>query len=108
MASNPLEQAAIQQRKQLLTNNYYNNFDINNNYSPTHTRAKSDDQTPIHGKGTGVPFDSENGGGYWDIYGHPNFAGSGRIGNLVTNDFNPDNPYRHPDTSGNEGQVTIE
>lgn len=108
MASNKLEEAAIAARQQLLTNNTFNNFDINNNYSAMHTRAKSDDITPVQGKGTGVPFDSANGGGYYDIYGHPNFAGSGRIGNTVINQFNSENIYKHPDTSGNKGQVTIE
>jgi hypothetical protein len=108
MASNALEEAAIAARQQLLTNNTFNNFDINNNYSSMHTNAKSDDVTPVHGKGTGVPFDSANGGGYHDIYGHPNYAGSGRIGNLVINDFNNDNPYVTPDMTGNVGQVVID
>jgi hypothetical protein len=108
MASNALEEAAIAARQQLLTNNTFNNHDINNNYSATHTNAKSDDTTPINGKGTGVPFDSANGGGYHDIYGHPNFAGSGRIANTVINQYNDNNSYTHPDTSSNEGQVVIE
>ena len=108
MASNKLEEAAIAARQQLLTNNEFNNFDINNNYSSMHTRAKSDDITPVQGKGTGVPFDSANGGGYYDIYGHPNAAGSGRIGNTIINQFNGENGYKTPDTSGNVGQVTIE
>lgn len=108
MASNKLEEAAIAARQQLLTNNTFNNFDINNNYSATHTRAKSDDTTPIHGKGTGVPFDSANGGGYYDIYGVGEAAHSGRIGNTVLNQFDSNNGYTQPDTSGNVGQVTIE
>ena len=108
MASNKLEEAAIAARQQLLTNNTFNNFDISSNYSAIHTRAKSDDVTPIHGKGTGVSFDSTNGGGYYDIYGTPNAAGSGRIGNTIINQFNSDNTYKHPDTTGNVGQVTIE
>tara|TARA_R110000796_G_scaffold58413_4_gene134843 strand:+ start:3101 stop:3427 length:327 start_codon:yes stop_codon:yes gene_type:complete len=108
MASNKLEEAAIAARQQLLTNNTFNNFDLSHNYSATHTNAKSDDITPIKGKGTGVPFDSTNGGGHYDIYGHPNHAGSGRIGNTVINQFNSDNAYTHPDTTGNVGQVTIE
>jgi hypothetical protein len=108
MASNELEKAAIAARQQLLTNNNYNNFDINNNYSATHTRALSDDQTPNYGKGTGVPFDSANGGSDIDINGNPNIAHSGRIGNVVLNQFNSDNEYKTPDMTGNVGQVTIE
>jgi hypothetical protein len=108
MASNKLEEAAIAARQQLLTNNTFNNFDAPNNYSATHTNAKSDDLTPIQGKGTGVSFDSYNGGGYYDIYGHPNFAGSGRIGNTVINQFNEDNRYTTPDTTDNVGQVVVD
>lgn len=104
---NKLEEAAIAARQQLITSNTYNNFDAPNNYSATHTRAKSDDLTPKYGKGTGVSFDSTNGGSSDDIHGVPNAAGSGRIANLATNQFNNDNPYTIPDMSGNIGQVTI-
>jgi hypothetical protein len=108
MASNKLEEAAIAARQQLLTNNAFNNEAPANNYSVTHTNAKSDETTPNHGKGTGVPFDSANGGSHQDIYGNPNYAGSGRIKNTSINQYNGDNNYGHPDTSGNVGQVTIE
>ncbi len=108
MASNKLEEAAIAARQQQLTNNAFNNDAPANNYSVTHTNALSDDVTPNHGKGTGVQFDSANGGSHHDIFGHPNFAGSGRIGNTVINQFNSDNGYKHPDTTGNIGQTVIE
>tara|TARA_R110000851_G_scaffold158676_2_gene301739 strand:+ start:3200 stop:3523 length:324 start_codon:yes stop_codon:yes gene_type:complete len=103
-----LEELAIAARQQLLTNNIYNDFDINNNYSATHTRAKSDDETPVHGKGTGTSFDSYNGGGSYDIYGAPNIAGSGRLANVAVNEYNSNNEYTTPDTSGNLGQVIID
>ena len=106
--ANELEKAAIAARQQLITNNTYNNFELDNQYSATHTRAKSDDKTPIHGKGTGVPFDSYNGGGFYDIYGVSNAAGSGRIANVATNEYNQDNTYKTPNTEGNTGQVIIE
>ena len=99
MASNKLEEAAIAARQQLLTNNAFNNEAPANNYSVTHTNAKSDETTPNHGKGTGVPFDSANGGSHQDIYGNPNYAGSGRIKNTSINQYNGDNNYGHPDTS---------
>lgn len=108
MASNKLEEAAIAARQQILTNNTFNDFDSNNNYSPTHTNAMSDDITPIKGKGTGVSMDTSNGGGYYDIHGHPNYFGSGRIGNTVINQYNSDNSYKRPDMTGNVGQITIE
>lgn len=104
---NKLEEIAIAAREQLLNRNVFNNFDKENNYSSEHTRAKSDEETPIHGKGTGIPFDSKNGGGSYDIYGHPNFAGSGRIGNTAINKYNEETGYKTPDTSGNVGQVKI-
>jgi len=103
-----LEKAAIAARKQLIPRNTYNNEDANNNYSTTHTRAKSDETTPVNGKGTGVYLDTTNGGGSYDINGTPNAAGSGRIGNLTFNKYNDDNRYDHPDTSGNNGQVILE
>ena len=102
-----LEQIAIETRKTILNNNTFNNFDINNNYSATHTNAKSDDVTPKHGKGTGVYMDTEHGGSSQDEHGVPNVAGSGRIGNVLRNQYNSDNTYQKPDTSGNIGQVTI-
>ena len=105
---NKLEEAAIAARQQLITSNSFNNFANENNYSATHTKAMSDEETPIHGKGTGINFDTYNGGGYNDIYGVANAAGSGRIANLATNQFSPNNEYGIPDMSGNIGQVTIE
>lgn len=105
---NKLEEAAIAARQQLITSNTYNNFDTNNNYTETHTRAMSDEETPVHGKGTGVNFDTYNGGGYNDIHGVANAAGSGRIANMAVNQFNENNTYITPDMSGNVGQVTIE
>ena len=47
-------------------------------YSVTNTRALSDSTTPVYGKGTGLFLDTANGGGEYDINGHPNFLGSGR------------------------------
>jgi len=108
MAQSKLEEAAIAARASLIPRNIYNGVDASNNYSAIHTRAKSDDITPVNGKGTGVNFDSYNGGGYNDIYGVPNAAGSGRIANLATNQYDDQNGYTHPDTSGNIGQVTID
>jgi len=102
-----LEKIAIETRNAILTNNKFDNFDSNNHYSSTHTRAKSDEQTPIHGKGTGLFLDVENGGGSVDINGIAHIAGSGRIGNVGRNEFNKSTPYEKPDTSGNIGQVQI-
>jgi len=102
-----LEQIAIAQRGSLLPFNHYNSSDASNNYGSTHTRALSDDETPVNGKGTGTYLDTQNGGGRLDIYGIPNAAGSGRLGNVTFNQYNQGNGYTTPDTSGNVGMVVI-
>lgn len=105
MASNKLEEAAIQQRAALIPQNIYNSSDASQNYNVGHTNAISDGD--LKGKGTGIHLDTYNGGGDFDINGNPNIVGSGRIQNLVINQYNDDNGYEHPDTSGNIGQVVI-
>lgn len=105
MAQSRLEQIAIAQRNTLIPFNTYNNANNGNNYSAGHTRAKSDETTPVQGKGTGIYMDSQNGGGSIDVYGNGIATGSGRIGNLLFNQFNQNNGYSHPDTTGNVGQI---
>ena len=109
--SNALEQAAISARNTLIAINNYDNVDGANNYTATHTRALSDQQTPVYGKGTGVFLDTYNGGGSFDLNGAPNAAGSGRLAayanNLSTWGYGPSAYYTAPDTSGNVGQVTF-
>ena len=105
--SNKLEQAAIAARNATLPINTYNADSAGNEYSATHTRALSDETTPVAGKGTGVFLDTYNGGGSIDINGATNAVGSGRIQNVAKNEFNPNNTYQHPDTSGNEGQFSF-
>jgi hypothetical protein len=108
MASNKLEQVALSERDALVTKNTYKGDDDSNNYSATHTRALSDQQTPVAGKGTGVFLDTYNGGGSLDINGSPDAAGSGRIQNKAFNQYNENNEYTKPDTSGNAGQVQFQ
>lgn len=111
MASNKLEEAAIARREALIAINNYNNDDDANNYSSKHTRALSDQETPLYGKGTGIFLDTYNGGGDIDINGNPTYGGSGRIAAFANNTstwgYGPDSNYQHPDTSGNVGQVTF-
>jgi hypothetical protein len=108
-----LEIAANAQRAILTTGNSYKlNWNapsnLENLYSPTHTKALSDTKTPIYGKGTGVFLDTYNGGGDYDINGNANYTGSGRkqalSQNLAKWGFGPNNYYSAPDTSGNSGQ----
>jgi len=102
-----LEEIAIEARKTLITKNTFNDSSLQNNYSATHTNAKSDEITPANGKGTGTAFDTSAGGSQDDIYGVSSAAGSGRLGNVVKNQYNAENGYHTPDVSGNVGQVTI-
>jgi hypothetical protein len=106
--SNKLEQAAIAARNATLPINTYNDDSAGNEYSATHTRALSDENTPVAGKGTGVFLDTYNGGGSLDVNGSPQAAGSGRIQNVATNQFNNLNTYQKPDTTGNQGQVVFQ
>jgi hypothetical protein len=107
--SNKLEQAAIDARAKLLPKNAYNGADDANKYTSKHTRAMSDQTTPIYGKGTGVFLDTYNGGGDLDVNGNPFIPGSGRVkaiaNNVSTWGYGPGQNYTQPDTSGNVGQV---
>jgi hypothetical protein len=111
MASNKLEEAALIRREALIAINSYNNEARANNYSATHTRALSDSNTPIYGKGTGVFMDTYNGGGDIDINGNPTYGGSGRLAAFANNSskwgYGPTKYYTQPDMSGNVGQVSF-
>jgi len=102
-----LELIGIAQRQAQINFNNYNNYSTDNNYSTSHTRAKSDDITPVQGKGTGQYMDTRHGGGSYDIYGIASATGSGRLGNVGFNHYNENNGYEKPDTSKNIGQVSF-
>ena len=109
-----LELAAIAQRNLLIPKNFYNGSDNNNQYNPTHTRAKADSLTPVNGKGTGgyLDINNYNAGGEYDKNGNQAVAvGSGRkyalANNMSTWGYGPTKVYEHPDTSLNIGQVII-
>jgi len=108
---NKLEEASIAARNRILAINAYNNADDANNYTGTHTRALSDQITPVNGKGTGIFMDTGNGGSDIDINGNPTYGGSGRNAAFANNSskwgYGPDSHYQHPDTSGNIGQVSF-
>jgi len=109
--SNKLEEAAVNTRSTLIAINNYNSADDANNYGATHTRALSDETTPVYGKGTGVFLDTYNGGGSLDVFGVPSQGGSGRLAAIANNGstwgYTPNSYYTTPDTSGNVGQVTF-
>ncbi len=115
----PMEAAAIAQRAILIPINIYNNYAPANEYTATHTRALSDQTTPVYGKGSGQFLDIFNYGGVggdYDINGNQAlYAGSGRNPEIVLNaglwGYGPSqiagSDYTHPDTSLNVGQVVI-
>lgn len=113
-----LEIAAIAARNTILPINTYNNVAAANEYTATHTRALSDNSTPVNGKGSGQFLDIDNYanvGGSLDINGSPTNVGSGRNPAMALNGstfgYGPVGlgmtNYQHPDTSANAGQVII-
>lgn len=92
-----LEEIAEQQRPIITIKNVYR-FDGTNQYSARHPNALapihgSDDPSNIKGKGIEGPIGADGAGGAYDIYGNGVDMASGRIGNLVKNQFNKENPY---------------
>jgi len=109
-----LEQLAIVQRTNLTNPNYYNlDWKLNNTintYSLTHTRALSDNKTPVYGKGTGIFLDTINGGGSLDINGNPANGGLGRLSSFKLNTANwsygPATPYSVTNTRALSDKTT--
>jgi hypothetical protein len=90
-----LGEIADKARAELTALNSYRNVS-GQIYGPTHPNATQEvgqgDPSNIRGKGTGVAFDTENGGGYYDINGRPDVSGSGRKSHF-TNTYNKNNVY---------------
>jgi hypothetical protein len=119
-----LEKRGMEERHEEITRSDYN---IENQYSPTHSDAMSNGD--VQGKGTGhgghthfLPdctkptttinysnFDTENGGGYYDIKGRNGISGRERA--LATSLYNKEAQYgpKSVDTSANvaEGQYYV-
>lgn len=102
-----LEKIGITTRNSLKAKNVYKDLD-GERYKVDHTRALSDTNSPIHGKGTGVYLDTYNGGSDMDINGNPEIVGSGRIKNKAFNEYNEAKKYEKPDMGANIGQVVID
>jgi len=105
--STKLEQIGIIKRNEAIIRNDFNNTDASKMYSATHTKALSDELTPIQGKGTGGEMDSSNGGSMVDIYGNPNIPHSGRVGNISYNSYKEGNEYGISNSSNDTGEVNI-
>lgn len=91
-----LGEIAEQARNELTALNIYKNAS-GRIYSATHPNATQqiggiDDPNNAKGKGTGVLFDTENGGGFFDINGRPGVNGSGRVAHF-NNLYNKNNVY---------------
>lgn len=92
-----LEIVAEEQRPKLTTKNTYR-FGGTNQYSARHPNALAnesgaDDPANIKGKGIEGAIGADGAGGHYDIYGNGLDSASGRIGNLVKNQFTKDQPY---------------
>lgn len=83
-------------RNNHIIKNTFNGNSEDKQYSRTHSMALSDEETPVHGKGTGIELDTENGGGSVDINGDPGISGTGRKGNIRFNQYNKTNQYQKP------------
>jgi len=86
-----LEEIANEQRKLLTIKNTFNGDSDANQYSSTNTHAMSDEETPEHGKGTGIYLDVNGGGNASDK--------RTRKDNLRHNEFKAGDEYQKPDTS---------
>ncbi len=92
-----LEEIANAVRAELLAKNTY--VDQSGlKYTATHpnaTQAKGgiDDPNNAKGKGTGIPYDTSNGGSDIDINGDPNITYSGRNAIYIENQYTPDAKY---------------
>lgn len=110
--ANKLGQAADEARIKNITKNAFNGEADANQYSATHTKALSDQETPVKGKGTGVYLDTYNGGGDMDINGNPTYAGSGRLAafanNMSTWGYGPGSPYTAPDINADPNLPSVD
>jgi hypothetical protein len=105
MAKTKLEIIANEARMNLKVRNTFTGNSESEQYSRTHTRAVSDEETPIRGKGTGKELDTRAGGDSYDINGHASVPGSGRNGNIRVNLYNENNQYQRPTMDGDFGDV---
>lgn len=92
-----LEEIAIATRENLLIKNIYQD-QSGLKYSETHPNATTakggvDDPLNAKGKGTGIPFDTQNGGSDIDVYGSPVISGTGRNQIYTQNQYNPQAKY---------------
>lgn len=92
-----LEEIGNATRAELLLKNIYQD-QSGLQYSVTHlnaTQAKGgiDDQNNAKGKGTGIKWDTSNGGSDIDVYGDPTIINTGRVAIYNENQYNPDKKY---------------
>lgn len=101
MACSRLEEIANSTRSEMLGKNLYNEEEAYSSVHPNATQAVgSNDVNNVKGKGTGVAFDTTNGGSSVDINGSSAYYGSGRKGIYYVNKYNPENQYNCFITNG--------
>lgn len=96
MSCNKLTEIADEARAKHLNKNFYLDG-LPNEYSQSHPNATQEvgtgDINNVKGKGTGVYFDTTNGGSEIDVNGLPSIPSSGRRGTF-TNTYNANNEYK--------------
>ena len=91
-----VEIANMSRDEHKIKNVYYeqNGFIYNDQHpNATQSIGGSDDQYNAKGKGTGVLFDTTNGGGSYDINGRPDVINSGRLAIYNENIYTPNSKY---------------
>jgi len=97
MACSKLEEIANNTRPQMLGKNVYTEESQYSSIHPNATQAiGGNDPNNIRGKGTGVTFDTTNGGSSVDVNGVSGIYGTGRKAIYYVNEYNPDNQYQCP------------
>lgn len=93
MSCSKLKEIADSVRPTMLARNTYVDTNFYDSTHPNATQATTPtDPLNIKGKGTGIKYDTQNGGSYVDINGIPSVYNSGRRA-IFSNLYNPDNTY---------------
>ncbi len=97
MECSKIEDIANAARAQMTRQNTYTELEQYSSLHPNATQAVgANDPNNIRGRGTGVAFDTVNGGTSVDINGIAEVYGSGRKAIFFVNEYNPHNQYQCP------------
>jgi hypothetical protein len=93
MGCSKLKEIADSVRPTMLARNTYIDTNFYDTNHPNATQAVgTNDPLNVKGKGTGIKYDTQNGGSFIDINGIPSVYNSGRKA-IFSNTYNPNNTY---------------